>query len=292
MRAVLPCLRLLAPVPVLLLFLFPFLFFLPGCSERTGAGVTDGGVDATVRPGLFEDCTPGPADQEVPCAAGLRCALVQEGEAPYAGFLTQCVPVDPVPLAEEMPCAADQSAPPPAGAVKKRFDRCAAGLSCVTSPRGDRRCRALCPLRRKGVCGAGRLCVLPAPVESVGFCAAPDGCQPVAPQSGCPRDGAGPGAPLSCYVLADEERGGTFCLPQDRLGDSDGGLDSECQRSANCQAGLSCVSPDGTDRRRCRPYCALPAGTPDGGDGGTVPCEGGLGTCHPIDNYDRVGRCY
>ncbi len=240
-------------------------------------------TDAAALPRLFEDCTPGKA--EAPCQAGLRCGLVRVGAAPYLGWLTQCVPVVASSLPEEAPCIFDAQTAQPEGAQPKRFDRCAAGLGCVPLPAGEQRCRSLCPLRIAGACGAERLCVLPSPVSAVGFCAAPDGCDPLA-QTGCARGPSG-GVP-GCYVLADKERAATYCLTQDLLGDSAGDSGSPCDRSANCKPLLSCVtlSPQAT----CRPYCPLPRA-----DGGTGPafCDEGQGTCHPINGYDGLaGRCY
>lgn len=244
--------------------------------------------------GPFADCTP--ADTEAldpPCEEGLRCGLLLVGEPPYQGALTQCVPQAPQPLAEHAPCAFDLAAPAGPGQQARRLDRCAAGQGCVQTARGLR-CERLCALRVPGQCGAGALCVLPAQVESVGFCAAPDGCQPVPPQKGCPA--GEDGQPLPCYVLTEVREGekkpggGTYCLPRTRYGESKGELRSPCERAVNCQAGLSCVRTEGEVQAGCSPYCAPPA---DGGmaDGGSR-CAGDLGTCHPIPAYERVGRCY
>ncbi|MCS6912106.1 MAG: hypothetical protein RMK29_17565 [Myxococcales bacterium] len=269
-----------------------WLLLLAACSGRSLPSSPDLAAPVRGPAGLLEDCLPG-TDEGI-CAEGLRCSLVQAGEPGYQGFLTQCVPQVASPLPEDAPCAFSEQAPQPTGAVPKRYDRCAPGAGCVQTTAGPR-CRTLCALRVPGQCGPDRLCVLPSPVSAIGFCAASDRCQPVAPQSGCP---AGPdGRPLACYVFTESKQddrdpaGGTFCLAPNPLGDSTGALGSRCERSAHCQAGLSCVAVPGERQPSCRPYCSLPpadGGIPDGG----LPCQGDLGTCHPIPFYDRVGRCY
>jgi hypothetical protein len=270
------------------------LLLLLGCTGTPAPAAPDLGAAPRGPAGLFEDCVP--ASGEIACAAGLRCGLVRVNDAPYQATVAQCVPVVSAPLAEDAPCSYSEETEEPAGAAPKRFDRCAAGAACVDTTGGPR-CRALCALRVPKGCGAGRLCVLPSPVASVGFCAAPDGCAPLSPQGGCPA--GGDGQPLGCYVLTESKQerddpdppGGTFCLARVPLGDSGGALGERCERSANCRPGLSCVAQNDRDDPTCRPYCPLPfadAGVPDGG----FPCADDLGMCQPIAYWERTGRCY
>jgi len=236
-----------------------------------------------VRPvvvGKFADCTPS-GFSDVVCEPGLRCAIVRVGDPPASGYVAKCVPVADKPLQLGASCQLDQPAP---SGPSLQYDSCAAGLGCVEGT-----CRKLCALRERGPCG-DELCVLPTRVSGTGFCAPSDKCQAVFPQSPCTPDGMG--NPRSCYVLTDDKGGGTFCLKQEPYGDSSGLLDSPCERSANCQAGLACVVTGQMGRDAvCRPYCALPE-PPDGGMAPVVKCAGPLGTCHPIANYETYGRCY
>lgn len=269
--------------------LLPLLF---GCETgHFGRGEGDLGAAAASAGALFESCSPG--EDDPPCQAGLRCSLVLFGEAPFQGYLTQCVPRVTAPLADDAPCALDQETSGVPGQGRKRFDRCGVDRGCVQT-RDGLRCRRLCALRVPGGCDKGQICVLPTQVEAAGYCAASDGCQAVAPQKGCP---AGDDGPLPCYVLTESKQegrpgpgAGSFCVARVPLGDSDGALGSRCERSANCRAGLSCVRPQSTDELTCRPYCALPAGGPP--DGGAVRCAADLGACNPIAYVDKVGRCY
>lgn len=269
----------------------------PPLSPSTEDGGTSGS-DLQMPPvtvGLLEDCSSkGVGYGDVLCATGLRCSVVLVGDAPSQGALLQCVPV---PSAEKaikdgMPCAFDQELTSPTEPTK-HFDRCGAGFACVPTPSQGLRCQRLCQLRNRSACGKTELCVMPTQVTGVGFCARPDGCQPVAPQSGCPR--GTDGQQLGCYVLGDTKGTAAFCLAQQPYGDGKGALDAPCERAWHCQPGLACVAPGGGDAI-CRPYCALPA-VPDGGTppdlgSGDVMCPGNLGTCHAIADYETVGRCY
>jgi len=240
--------------------------------------------------GRFEDCTPdGTSFSDARCASGLHCGIVLVGETGSVGAITQCVPDDPTPLKENQECTVSQVATPTLD-PPRRFDRCANGLGCVEGADGKNRCKRLCALRSHGRCAKSELCVLPTQVSGIGFCQAPDKCEPVFPQTGCGK--APDGSALSCYVLGDDKLTGTVCWSRQRFGESVGDLDSPCERSLNCQSGFGCVTTTGREAA-CRPYCTLPP-IPDGGtppDGG-VPCATGLGTCHPVSGYERVGRCY
>lgn len=273
--------------------------FLGGCPEGGDGSQTpdppipqvgDLGPITPATVGKFADCTPS-GFSDVVCDSGLRCGMVQVGETGTTGTLSQCVPVVEKPLGLGEACAFDQQAAPPTGGAMRRYDRCAPGLGCVPTENQGLRCRKLCQLRTRGTCGK-ELCVLPTPVTGTGYCAASDGCQPVAPQAKCGVDDAG--KQLTCYVLTDSKGGGTFCLRRQPYGDSSGGQNAPCERSANCQAGLACTTVSGRDSV-CRPYCSLPD-TPDGGtppDLAMAPyCTPDMGTCHPIAGYDSVGRCY
>lgn len=242
--------------------------------------------------GVFEDCSPdGVEPIDVRCASGLHCGIVLVGETGAEGYLTQCVPDDAAALKENQECALAKVASPATNPAR-RYDRCGSGLGCVATADGTNRCKRLCALRTRGRCGKSELCVLPSPVTGVGFCNAPDNCEPVFPQTGCGK--AKDGTPLSCYVLGDDKGTGTVCWSRQRYGDSSGDLDAPCERSWNCQSGFACTTRSGRDSA-CRPYCTLPT-PPDGGsppDGGTeVMCNAGLGTCHPLSGFERVGRCY
>ncbi len=180
--------------------------------------------------------------------------------------------------------------PQPAGAVRKRFDRCAPGLGCVPVPTGGMQCKRLCELKvRKGCADRkDQLCVVPTQVSNIGYCAPPDRCAPVFPQTGCPIGGSG--QTLGCYVLSDDKGAGAYCLPRQSYGDSTGALDAACERAANCQPGLGCFVKSGRDTT-CRPYCELPI-TPDGGTPpDPVRCSGTLGLCRAITGYEGAGRC-
>lgn len=273
---------------------------LAGCpdpnveSQLTDAALpalTDLGVQVSTV-GLFEDCTPdGTEFSDVRCASGLHCGIVLVGETGAEGSITQCVPDDGATLKENQECSFTTVANP-ATNPPRRYDRCSSGLSCVATADGTARCKKLCALRTRGNCGKSELCVLPSQVSGIGFCSAPDKCEPVFPQTGCGK--AKDGSSLSCYVLGDDKGTGTVCWSRQRFGEATGDLDSPCERSVNCQSGFACVTRSGRDAT-CRPYCALPT-PPDGGspaDGGTeVRCAMGLGTCHAISGYERVGRCY
>lgn len=239
--------------------------------------------------GAFSDCTP-TGWSDVVCQSGLRCGLVMVGEPPFQGALAQCVPVDEKPLALNAPCQFEKGGASPSGGPARRYDRCGAGLGCVETESGDFRCRRLCTLRQRTGCGK-QLCVLPTQVTGTGYCAAPDNCEALSPQSGCGQDREG--QPLGCYVLTDNKGGGTYCLRKQSYGSSTGAIDTPCERSANCQPGLACVARPGRDAT-CRPYCSLPI-PPDGGMppdlGGGVRCENDLGACTPISGYDQYGRC-
>ena len=243
-----------------------------------------------VKGGKFADCTPA-GYSDVVCDTGLRCGMVQVGEAGSAGTLTQCVPVVDKPLGLNEACAFDQDGAPPTGGTMRRYDRCGPGLGCVATESGPLRCRKLCERGRRGDC-KDQLCVLYTQVSGISYCAAPDRCKPVSPQTGCGKDMSG--KPLSCYVLADDKSGGTFCMARQPFGDSSGAIDTLCERSANCDPGLACTLRSGRESV-CRPYCDLPT-VPDGGTppdmAGGVPCEGDHGTCHAISGYEQVGRCY
>lgn len=245
--------------------------------------------------GLFASCTPeGAGYTDVRCQDGLRCATVLVGDpASGQGALTQCVPIPKAgeALTEGKACAFDREAQPQTE-PRRFWDQCAAGLICAPTPQNGLQCRRPCEIRQHGTCGKKELCVLPTQVSGLSYCSSQDGCQPVAPQSGCPR--GGDGQTLNCYVLGDSKNTGTVCLAKQPWGQSDGQLDSSCERSWSCAAGLACVTKVGREQT-CRPYCTLPE-RPDGGtppDGGTeVRCMGMLGTCNPIVGYERVGRCY
>lgn len=262
--------------------------------DDAGTASTDLQMPA-VTVGLWQDCSSkGVGYGDVLCDQGLRCSVVLVGDAPSQGALLQCVPV-PKPeetIKDGMPCALDQEHASPTEPTK-HFDRCGDGFACVPTPSQGLRCKRLCQLRNRSACGKTELCVAPAQVTGVGFCSKPDACQPVWPQSGCPR--GTDGQQLACYVLGDTKGTATFCLPQLPYGDGNGALDAPCERTWHCQAGLACIAPSGGGAV-CRPYCALPT-VPDGGtppDLGTgeVLCSGNLGTCHPIADYESVGRCY
>lgn len=239
-----------------------------------------------VRPvtvGRFADCTPS-GFSDVVCDTGLHCAIVRVGDAPSFGYVSKCVPNADKPLKLGEACQFDQAGPAGPSGSGLQFDSCATGLSCVEGS-----CRKLCALRERGSCG-DELCVLPTRVSGTGFCAPSDKCQAVFPQSPCGRDAEG--NTRNCYVLTDDKGGGTFCLKQEPYGDSTGLLDSPCERSANCQAGLACTVTGRMGRDAvCRPYCALPE-VPDGGMAPEVKCTMPLGTCHAIANYETYGRCY
>ncbi len=245
------------------------------------------------RGGKFADCTPA-GYSDVACDSGLRCGMVQIGEAGAEGTLSQCVPVVDKPLGLNEPCAFDQLGTPPSGGVQRRYDRCGPGLGCVATEAGPLRCRKLCELRRRADCQGQKdqLCVLSSQVSGIGYCAAADGCKAVSPQAGCGNDTAG--KPLTCYVLTDDKGGGSFCLKRQPFGESSGALDTLCERAANCDPGLACTLRSGRESA-CRPYCDLPT-PPDGGTppdmAGEVRCEKDLGTCHAISGYEQVGRCY
>ena len=242
---------------------------------------------------LYADCTAA-GYSDVSCDTGLRCGLVEVGEAGQEGTLTQCVPVVDKPLALNAICAFDQGGTPPTGGSMRRHDRCAPGLGCVPTETGEKRCRTLCELRKRSACAQskGQLCVLGTQVSGLGYCASPDDCKPVAPQAKCGLDRDG--KQLTCYVLSDDKGGGTFCMRRQPYGSSSGALDAPCEKSANCDPGLACTLRSGRDSA-CRPYCDLPE-VPDGGTpvdmAGPVACERDLGTCRPIAGYEQVGRCY
>ena len=266
----------------------------PDSLADAGAGGSDAGMPP-VTVGLLQDCAPkGVGYGDVLCAAGLRCSLVLVGDAPAQGALLQCVPEArrDEALAEGMPCSFDQELASPTEPTK-HFDRCGAGFGCVPTPSQGLRCRRLCQLRIRSACSKSELCVEPTQVSGVGFCARPDKCQPVAPQSGCPL--GTDGKQLGCYVLGDDKGTSTFCLAQQPYGAGKGILDDPCERAWNCEAGLGCVTPNSRGAI-CRPYCARPE-VPDGGlppdaGSGEVQCPGNLGTCHAISGRETVGRCY
>ncbi len=265
-----------------------------GCPSPAGTSPSDLGVvqappDGPVSVGLFSDCTAA-GWSDVVCASGLRCGLVQVGDPPYQGSLTQCVPVVTNPLGAGDACQFDQGGMTPVGGTDRRYDRCAPGFGCVQTQSQGFRCQKLCPLRQRGDCGK-ELCVLQTQVTGTGYCAAPDNCQAVFPQSGCGNDAMG--NPLGCYVLTDDKGGGTFCVAKQSYGDSTGALNSVCERSADCQPGLACISRTNQDSF-CRPYCNLPV-VPDGGTppdlGGGAQCANDLGGCNPISGYEQYGFC-
>lgn len=242
--------------------------------------------------GPYEDCTPeGAGFSDVRCTSGFRCGIVLVGETGAEGYLTQCVPDDGAALKENQECTLSAVANP-ATNPPRRYDRCQSGLGCVATADGTMRCKTLCALRTHGKCSKTELCVLPSQVSGIGFCNAPDNCEPVFPQKGCGK--AKDGSTLSCYVFSDDKSTGTVCWSRQRYGDSSGDLDEPCERSWNCQSGLACTTRSGLDPA-CRPYCSLPT-TPDGGtppDGGSeIKCGMGLGVCHPLSGFERVGRCY
>lgn len=266
----------------------------PGCSlEKTGFESDD--LSAPVPTDLgarlvpaaaFQDCTPA-GFSDAPCQSGLRCGLIRIGEPPAMAALAQCVPVIAQPLAEDEACDYTETAPAGQSGVTKRYDRCGPGLGCVPTASQGLRCKPLCALRVRGACGKDRLCVIPAPVTGVGYCAPSDKCQPVFPQTGCPRDGGGQS--LGCYVLGDDKGTGTFCMARVPYGASTGDLDAVCERSPNCLPGMACASRNGRDQT-CRPYCTLPE-VPDGGTAPEVKCAADLGTCRAVAGYETVGRC-
>ena len=239
---------------------------------------------------LFADCTPA-GYSDVVCDTGLRCGMVQVGEAGQEGTLTQCVPTVDKPLGLNEICTFDQQMTPPTGGSQRRYDRCGAGLGCVQTESGTFRCRTLCELRRRGPC-KDQLCVLGTQVSGIGYCASSDDCKAVAPQAKCGLDAQG--KPLTCYVLTDDKGGGSFCMRRQPFGSSSGALDTLCERSANCEPGLACTTRSGRESV-CRPYCDLPE-IPDAGTrpdmAGQIPCGSDLGICHPIAGYEQVGRCY
>lgn len=252
-----------------------------GGADLAIAPVPDAGL-----PGLLEGCTPVTA----PCQDGLRCALIVVGEAPFQGYLTQCVPYAPEGLSEDAVCALDKELPRPAGAERKWTDRCGPGLACVPTALRGWRCRPLCALRAGGTCAKGRYCVVPTPVSSVGTCEAPDACQAPAPQVGCPAQVNG--VAVGCYALSDSTGGGTYCLPRRMLGGSDGRVGSLCERSSDCNAGLGCFTVG--EETRCRPYCPFPSTATDGGVrdmAGALSCLDDLGLCQAVPRVDQVGRC-
>lgn len=231
--------------------------------------------------GLFEDCTPETAGfSDVRCQTGLRCGLVAVGQVSPFGYLTQCVPEQAATALKEGAACSFSGQSGPQVDPARRYDSCSRGLGCVEMADGATRCMKLCALRQHAGCGKSELCVRPAQVSGLGFCQKEDGCQPVAPQTGC-----GDGSKLSCYVLGDDKNTGTVCWPRQPYGG--GGLDQACERSWHCQSGLACTTRSGREPA-CRPYCALP----DKPDGGEVACTPGLGTCHPFDGFEKVGRCY
>jgi hypothetical protein len=240
--------------------------------------------------GAFEDCTPtGAGYSDARCAAGHRCAVVQlTGVGDSPSWLTQCVPLFAAPLKEGEACEFVEASP--AGGLKKLYDRCADGTSCVPGADGSLKCRRTCALRVRGECRKGELCALPTQVSGVGFCAKPDACTAVPPPRGCPR--GADGKETGCYVLGDDKGTAAFCWPQQPWGDSTGAIDSACERSWHCQSGHSCAAKSAGKEPTCRQLCPLPI-IPDGGvaDLGDIPCSGDLGTCRPISGIDGVGRC-
>lgn len=269
---------------------------LGGCpspqSSAPDAGVElDDLMPASYTVGAFADCTPrGAGYSDARCGTGLRCAVVQVEIDGSTAALTQCVPLAAATLQEGEVCAFSEEARSPAG-LRKRYDRCADGTSCVPSADGLLRCRRLCELRLRGDCKKGELCVLPTPVSRVGFCAKPDGCKAVPPTSGCPKDRDG--KDTGCYVLGDDKGTAAFCWPRQPFGDSTGALDSACERSWNCQSGYACAAKSSGREPTCRPYCTLPI-VPDGGtppDLGETRCPDDLGTCRGISGIEGVGRC-
>lgn len=258
-----------------------------GCPADEPAPTQDAAVAVAGPVGFLSNCTPG----EDRCQEGLRCALVQVGEIPYQGYLTQCVPYAAEGLPEDARCEIDRELMVPAGVERRFADRCGPGLGCVPTAFRGSRCRPLCALRVGG-CAKGRYCVVPSPVSAVGTCEPPDGCQAPPPQLGCPV--AVNGVAVGCYALGDQSGGGTYCLPRRMLGNSDGKLGAPCERAVDCAAGLGCATVG--ENTVCRPYCELPAldgGVGDGGarDLGNPRCSDDLGTCQSIAQVARVGRC-
>lgn len=275
------------------LFPLALVAVLAGCPAASGDHPADLAVasppDAPLTVGLYADCTPA-GWSDVACGPGLRCGLVQLGEPPNQGSVSKCVPAADKPLALGDACQFDQGGPAPSGTPgpSRYYDRCGPGLGCVQTETQGWRCRKLCERAHRGDCGTD-LCVLPTQVTGTGYCTPADGCKAVFPQSGCGTDAGGHA--LGCYVLTDDKGGGTLCLRAQSFGDSTGAIDSLCERAANCQPGLGCLSRSDRDSV-CRPYCELPI-TPDGGTPpGPVSCAGDLGTCVPISGIDGYGRCY
>ncbi|HMU40480.1 MAG TPA: hypothetical protein PKE31_15840 [Pseudomonadota bacterium] len=277
-----------------------WVLFSAGCPADDPPVPDDGPMPDTIRDlgvpivvaNKFEDCTPdGAGFSDVVCASGLHCGIVVVGNAGFEGYKTQCIPDEASPLKEGDVCSPSVVATPATDPPRK-YDRCGKGLGCVPSADGVLRCKRLCALRTHGKCGKSEMCVLPSPVSGIGFCNPPDACEPVFPQRGCGK--AKDGSSLSCYVLGDDKNTGTVCWPRQPYGTSTGDLDAPCERSWHCQSGFACTTQSGKDLT-CRPYCVLPE-VPDGGsppDGGTrVMCAAGLGECHPMSGYERVGRCY
>jgi hypothetical protein len=271
---------------------------LLGCPAHPAPSADDAGIYTTdlgilpITVGLGQDCAPAGAGYgDTVCSSGLRCGLIMLGDGPVQGALTQCVPLADNPLAEDQPCAFDQQLGSPTEPLK-HYDRCADGLACVPTPAAGLRCKRPCQIRMHGSCHDGELCVIPSPVSGIGYCAPPDHCQPVAPQSGCATVDGGPA--VGCYVLGDDKNTDTACVAMQPYGQGSGAYNTPCDRSWNCQPNLGCVAPTGHDSF-CRPYCALPT-NPDGGPqrdlGGDVYCPGDLGLCNPIQGYSGVGRCY
>lgn len=269
--------------------------FLTGCpkpqEETPDAAVSVEDLSpASFTVGAFEDCTPkGAAYSDARCGTGLRCAVVQlTGVGDSTSWLTQCVPLVATPLAEGEACAfVEQSSP---AGIKKLYDRCADGTSCIPGADGSTKCRRTCELRVRGQCKKGELCALPSQVSGVGFCAKPDDCKAVPPPGGCPK--GADGKETGCYVLGDDKGSAAFCWPQQPYGDSTGAIDSACERSWNCQSGHSCAARSTGKEPTCRQLCPLPI-IPDGGvaDLGEIACPNDLGVCRSIGGIEGVGRC-
>ena len=174
------------------LLMLSLLVGLAGCpapnveSQLTDAALpalTDLGVQVSTA-GLFEDCTPdGTEFSDVRCISGLHCGIVLVGESGAEGSITQCVPDDGATLKENQECSFATVASPVTN-PPRRYDRCSSGLSCVATADGTTRCKKLCTLRTRGRCSKSELCVLPSQVSGIGFCSAPDKCEPVFPQTG------------------------------------------------------------------------------------------------------------
>lgn len=275
------------------LVLVGFLGACPGAGENAADLGVSPPPDGPRTVGLHADCTLA-GWSDVVCAAGLRCGLVQLGEPPNQGSVSQCVPVADKPLALGDACQFDQGGAAPTGTAgpSRYYDRCGPGLGCVQTESQGWRCRTLCERAHRGPCG-DELCVLPTQVSGTGYCTAADACKAVFPQTGCGTDAQGHA--LGCYALSDDKGGGTLCLRTQSFGDSTGAINSLCERAANCQPGLGCLSRSDRDPI-CRPYCELPivpdGGTPpDLGGSGQVSCAGDLGVCMPISGVSGYGRC-